>query len=594
MNKPDKILSIFGLFVLFAASLYAQHSFFVSPSGSDRNPGTKEKPFQTIQRAQKAVRVLDREKGKNAIVYLRGGIYALQETLVFGSQDGGSEGFKVTYCNYPGEKPMISGGIRVNEWLPHENGIFQARVNADAIRCLYVNGRPAVRARTPNTGTYNRLSVWNIEDKLIYIRSEDLPVWEPDETVEMSIQLRWSGSICRIASARTNEQEEYSPGASAILTLQEPERELLFERDYPQKRTNQSFHFENSIRFLDDFAEFYFDKNTETLYYMPRPGEDMGTSKVIVPGLETLVRVKGTPDDPVTNLCFQGLTFAHSGWNGPDETGYLGLEYGQYTTTDTRCVSRPPAMFLVEAATGLRIERNVFKNAGATGLDLHFGTDRCVIAGNVFHHVAANGISHSKFSDPDVFIGDPYMPKDEREICRNDSIKNNYLYNVGSVYLGSVGIACGYPRSLTIAHNELCYMPGAAIAVGWGWTFEANAMENNHIVHNNIHHVMLRLEDQGAIKLLSRQPNSLLEGNWVHDIQLSEWATDQNCPMIYLDEATGGYLIKNNATQDPVHESFKFHNVGRNIIQDCCQGYNKEIHMNAGLQQEYKDIIAIY
>jgi hypothetical protein len=37
---------------------------------------------------------------------LRGGIYFLEEPLIFGAEDSGTEKFAVSYVNYPGERPM--------------------------------------------------------------------------------------------------------------------------------------------------------------------------------------------------------------------------------------------------------------------------------------------------------------------------------------------------------------------------------------------------------------------------------------------------------------------------------------------------------
>jgi len=415
-----------------------------------------------------------------------------------------------------------------------------------------------------------------------------------EDDLEMHILTRWAGSVCRVSDIRENQQEGFSPGASAIITLKEPERTLLFGRDYPQKITHQPFHLENSFHFLDAPNEFYFDKTNNVLYYMPAPGENINELNFTLPLIETLVEVKGTLDKPVQNLSFHGLTFAHTKWAYPDESGCLVLEYGQYTIPPTmnniQYVGRQVSMFVVEAAKNIVIERNVFIDAGATALDFHYGTSDSHIRGNVFRYISGNGISYAKFSDPDVEIHVPYNPADTREICRNDSITNNFMQHVGEIFPGSGGIMCGYPQRLVIAYNELMNMPGAGIAVGWGWTSEDNAMKENQVINNNVHHVMELLEDQGAIKFLSYSPNSLLSGNWTHHIVKSEWADGLYCPHIYMDEATGGYTIKNNAMQKTRYEALRFHRVGKNTIEDCCQGYNEELHKAAGLREEYRDI----
>src|SRR5581483_52284 len=55
---------------IFRVSLH-RAAVLHSPSGNDANPGTLEKPFVTLQRAQQAVRQ------KHGDVFLRGGTYYL-------------------------------------------------------------------------------------------------------------------------------------------------------------------------------------------------------------------------------------------------------------------------------------------------------------------------------------------------------------------------------------------------------------------------------------------------------------------------------------------------------------------------------------
>ena len=81
--------------------------YYVAPSGSDANPGTLERPFATIQRAQQAVR---QQPGS---IWLRGGTYYLSEKLVFNAEDSGSQAAPVVYQAYGQEQPVISGGVRL-------------------------------------------------------------------------------------------------------------------------------------------------------------------------------------------------------------------------------------------------------------------------------------------------------------------------------------------------------------------------------------------------------------------------------------------------------------------------------------------------
>ena len=52
-------------------------------------------------------------------------------------------------------------------------------------------------------------------------------------------------------------------------------------------------YIENAFELLDEPGEWYFDRPAKTLYYMPREGQDMAGAEVIVPRLETLLRIEG-------------------------------------------------------------------------------------------------------------------------------------------------------------------------------------------------------------------------------------------------------------------------------------------------------------
>ena len=77
---------------LASASLNAA-DFYVSPTGSDANPGTKSQPFASLERARDAVRVQKQRKpNRDYTVLIRGGVYRLEETVVFSLQDSASGG----------------------------------------------------------------------------------------------------------------------------------------------------------------------------------------------------------------------------------------------------------------------------------------------------------------------------------------------------------------------------------------------------------------------------------------------------------------------------------------------------------------------
>ena len=121
--------------------------YFVALNGRDSNPGTLEKPFATIGRAQRAVRQ------RPGTVWLRGGTYYLSEKLVFSAEDSGSQAAPVVYQAYGQEQPVISGGVRLEklDWQPYRDGIVQAKVPEDLqTEEIFVNGERPFWRGAPN------------------------------------------------------------------------------------------------------------------------------------------------------------------------------------------------------------------------------------------------------------------------------------------------------------------------------------------------------------------------------------------------------------------------------------------------------------
>jgi len=110
--KKSALLIVCLSLVVVAQSLAAE--VYVSPSGDDTNPGTKDKPLKTFAAARDKVRTI---KGDGDItVYFRGGYYYFTEPVKLTIEDSGSEYRRITYRAYENEKPIFTSGMRVKGW----------------------------------------------------------------------------------------------------------------------------------------------------------------------------------------------------------------------------------------------------------------------------------------------------------------------------------------------------------------------------------------------------------------------------------------------------------------------------------------------
>ena len=124
------------------------HEIYVSPDGNDEATGSKESPFRTVERARDEVRKLNDNMTADINVYLREGVYRLDETLEFTSDDSGTNGYYVNYKSYPGEEAVISGAKKIEGWKKTSDGkMWVTNVEGiDYAPQLYVNNRRARRA----------------------------------------------------------------------------------------------------------------------------------------------------------------------------------------------------------------------------------------------------------------------------------------------------------------------------------------------------------------------------------------------------------------------------------------------------------------
>ena len=131
--------------VFLAASAASAAEFHVSPSGSDANAGTRERPFATLQHAVEASRATP---GPNKIL-IRAGTYFLSGPLVLEAQDSGLT------IEGQGQGVVVSGGRRVTGWVPWKGHILKADLSklglADfGFSELYYRTKLQPWARVPN------------------------------------------------------------------------------------------------------------------------------------------------------------------------------------------------------------------------------------------------------------------------------------------------------------------------------------------------------------------------------------------------------------------------------------------------------------
>jgi hypothetical protein len=324
---------------LLAAAPARAADIWVAPTGSDRNAGTADKPLATVAAALRQVRDLrrlhDPSVETGAHIWVHGGEYRLSEPLFLRPEDAGTANSPTIIEGAPGEQPVLSGGVAVTGWhkvaakVPGLPTAAQSQVWVAAapllggraldFRQLWVNGRKATRARTPDNDNLPRLLTWDTDKRETTVPAAALGGVERSGQLEMVLHQMWAVNVLRVKTLAVQ-------GDKARVTFQEPESRIQFEHPWPRpiingKNGSSAFYLTNAIELLDQPGEWFYDAPHGQVYYWPRAGENLATAQVIVPALETVVRVAGTLDQPMSYVQFKGLTFAYTTWLRPSVPG---------------------------------------------------------------------------------------------------------------------------------------------------------------------------------------------------------------------------------------------------------------------------------
>lgn len=580
MKKTFIYLS-FIIFLGWFPSLFAGE-IYVSLQGNDKNPGTKEAPFYTLNRAIKQAREWRRlnrpEVAGGIYIRLEEGVYAQRNSLFLRPEDSGTPDSPTVICAVDGAHPVISGGVAVTGWkrgcnhpaIPEK--LRQKIWSAEAplignrrveTRQMWVNGHKVQRAAQFPDGGLEQMIDFNPEEQTITIpvsQNVNPKRLQNAGQLEMIVHQRWAIAILRVKSIDVKDGQ-------AVVRFHEPESHLEFAHPWPQpviggEKGNSSFCLTNALELLDQPGEWFQEYPSGTIYYYPQASENMETAEVIIPTLETLVTIDGTLSRPVKHIQFNGITFAHTSWMRPSFQGHVTLQGGfplldayklqepglpeKAELENQAWIIRPETAIRVRGAEHIDFKHCTFRHLSSTGLDYEWAVTASSVEDCQFTDIGGTALLVGAFPDGGFETHVPFIPADVRELCSHITIRNNFISNVTNEDWGCVGIGAGYVRNMDISHNEVCHLNYSGICVGWGWTSLESGMCNNRIEANYVHHFARRLYDAGGLYTLSNQPGSVMRNNRIEHLIEAPYATNDRAFYIYLDEATDGYTMENN------------------------------------------------
>ncbi|HWI56294.1 MAG TPA: right-handed parallel beta-helix repeat-containing protein, partial [Bacillota bacterium] len=485
-------------------------TFHIATSGNDQNPGTEAKPFATLPRAQKAVRELKAAGKPNepVTVYVHGGTYRLTEPVVFEPQDSGTASTPIRYEAAPGEQPRLSGGRQITGWRQFNDKLWVAElpeVKAGKWRFnqLYVNGESRPRARIPNQGFLRvagcpegtpKTANYHKACRSFQFSPGDIRAdWTNLEDVEVIVYHFWTDSHLPIQSVDTQ---------SNLVTFAH-KASKVFTDDFTENGAR--YVVENVFEGLDTPGEWYLNRRSGKLYYMPKPGEEMSRVEVIAPELPAFIHLRGQASERqfVEHLSFRGLSFQFTRFELPK-----GNSNGQQGSASV------PAAITLEGARQCRFEHCEFKNLGTWAVEAGRGCQGNAFVGNEIGYVAAGGLRLNGGTDRDHPL----------ERNSHNVITDNHLHHYGEAYPSAVGILLMNAEGTTVAHNHVHHGYYTGVSVGWVWGYQRSISRDNLIEFNHIHDIgQGLLSDMGGIYTLGVSPGTILRNNLIHDVEANQY-----------------------------------------------------------------------
>jgi parallel beta-helix repeat protein len=588
MMRCKYYFMVCALVLVCCGSATALNRIYVAVDGDDGHPGTKEQPLATLQQARELARerqAVDQPAPIEVIV--RGGIYYLDEPLVFTPEDSGSFIYPITYRAADNEQVILRGGRVVTGWEKWQDGIFRANLKEQGLDKLRFHqlfyksasskkptAKRQVLARHPNrdpqhprTGgyLYTREQADEGNRQLLYSEG-DIPWEQWDDISQAEIVSAYGGWYFATTPIWNVNREENSIDFRPIRR--------------PIEKMNR-YLVQNVLDALDAPGEWFMDYKTGELYFYPPDGQ-IEAGQVIVPVMDHIIEMKGT------------IPYPHR---------YLSITYqGRLEDCPRSDVPMEPVSFIT--LKGFTIEcarQDAIRMTGAS----HCKVVKCRItnAGNVGVNIGGITSAYEEVGNPRIKPAKGYATvgagaggqslwsNDPGKNCQvvgcdiwdigcegivllgSDNLaENNHIHDIGLYAKDCPGINLLGERN-TARKNTIHDLPRCAIFF--------KGMENV-MEFNDIHHVVMETKDMGAIRSVHRNKylgGDIIRHNRIIDVPGYGFMAGQLRPDtfmtygVYLDDYTSNVKVQGNIIVNAGRSGIMVHG-GNNVLFENNIVYN--------------------
>ena len=535
-------------------------NFYVAPDGNDQNPGTKEKPFATLDQARLTVRNYKNDNQQEDILVLfREGTYQFTETVNFTLEDSADEGQTITYAAFPGENPVFSSGVSITNWEKLEQDIVPEGLSSELQDKIWVADVPEKldkfftlyqgQKRLPRARTEGFVPDIEREEKVdkctLKYPQGKMKKWSNFNDAEVLVRPNsaWCMNVLPLDSIDEDQCKAYTSVPATY-----PMKQVRWAEAYGDAvKKNGSVWIENIFEALNKPGEWVLDSENKKIYLWPKgekPGDD-----IVAPLLTELIKVEGEinyndpVDVPVKNLVFTGFTFTHADrfqWD-KDHQGW-GLQH------DWEMFDKPTALVRFRGAENCIINDCNFSNSGGTGirLDLHCKNNQ--IKNSIFANLGNVGI---------LLAG--YGPG-TKDVNKNNKIINNHIHHIGEILWHAVGIFIWQSGENEVINNFIHDTPYTGLVVSGriNWDPEGKRECSKIIRWNEVNEIVdeTPVDDDTIGNWIKRERflhgrKNIIESNEM--TRVMQVLGDGNC--IYVSGTGKDNIVRNNYLHDCLSQS---------------------------------------
>jgi hypothetical protein len=520
------------LFILTLNIILAQQKYiyYVAKDGNDawsgkspeKNAGKNEGPFASLNKALECIKTSNFTDNAEIIINIREGIYSFNEGIIINSEISSGKNNKITIKAYNQEKVVFSGGIELNgftnvtdkkilERIDPENHskIMQIDLKKQNITDygkitprsspglqLFFNDKCMTLARYPNKGWLKVYDVPQTGDSLFNKgldrekRYDNVPVgrhygrikydvdrpnaWKKDTNIYCHGYWTW----------------DWSDGYQKVKSIDVEKKEVTFQAPHHGYgyTKNQRYYFLNILEELDTPGEWYLDRETGILYFIPP--SDIKNGKAIVSMLEEPILTLSN----TKNINIEKIKFSFSRSNG----------------------------IVISGGKDNCIAGCTFCDLGKTAVLIEGGTNNGITSSNLYN----------------LALGGMVIKGGDRKqlIPANNYAKNNHIYDYSKwVRSGQLGIELGGVGNI-VSNNELHNAPHEGVYLHGN---------DNIIEYNEFFNLCNETGDAGAIHTGRNYTwrGNIIRHNYFHDLKGPGL---HGVVAVYLDDFASGYTVYGN------------------------------------------------